>query len=82
MTDSNRDAHVPHGESAHEAANGQGTISHSPHGDTLFFFNDTATTEIYTEDAEEQNPRLGMEDPALIRHPETGEKTPTPDEES
>lgn len=29
---------------------------------------------------EVENERRGMSDPGLIRHPETGEKTPTPDE--
>lgn len=82
MTDSNPDAHVPHGDSPLEAANGGGTVSHPAHGETLDHPILDGSTEQYLEDAEEQNPRLGMEDPALIRHPETGEKTPTPDEES
>lgn len=82
MNASNPDAHVPHGESAHEAANGEGTISHSRHGETLDHPVLDGSTESYVAEAEEQNPRRGMEDPGLIRHPETGEKTPTPNEEA
>ena len=81
MAASHPDAHVPHGDSPSEAANGGGT-AHSAHGDTLDHPILDGSTENYADEAAEQNPRLGMEDPGLIRHPETGEKTPTPDEEA
>lgn len=40
------------------------------------------STEDLGHDGQRQNPRYGMSDPGLIRHPETGEKTPIPDEEA
>ncbi|QBE48804.1 hypothetical protein [Leucobacter triazinivorans] len=40
------------------------------------------STDDLGHDGQRQNPRYGMSDPGLIRHPETGEKTPIPDEEA
>lgn len=36
-------------------------------------------SEYYGAEREARDPRHGQDDPALIRHPETGEKTATPE---
>ncbi|MBK0419165.1 hypothetical protein JD276_08980 [Leucobacter sp. CSA1] len=75
------DIGVPHEATRFQASNGAGTVSGPPPGETQ----DRPILDGSTEDEAErhvENPRRGMENPELIRHPETGEETPTPDEES
>lgn len=72
----------PHEATETEASNGAGTVSKPPEGETLDHPVLDGSTEDYGSEGERQNPRYGMEDPGLIRHPETGEKTPIPDEEA
>ncbi|QIM18362.1 hypothetical protein G7066_06335 [Leucobacter coleopterorum] len=79
MSQPTHDAHAPHGESETEAANGLGTVHHSPRGETLRHPILDGSTEHYDEDVD---PRFGMDNPELIRHTSTGEETPTPNEEA
>lgn len=82
-TTSEPNRHEPHAANEHEASNGAGTVNTPSKGGTLDHPVLDGSTEHYTEDeAVEQNARHGEEDPGLVRHPETGEKTPVPDEES
>lgn len=69
---------TPHPATEHEAPNGAGTASDSPEGETLDRPVLDGATEEYGAQGQRVNPRHGMSDPGLIRHPETGEKTPTP----
>lgn len=69
MTD-NRDAHIPHPATDTEAANGEGTASPPPTGDTLNRPIMDGASEFYGDEAEAVNPRLGMTDPELVRHPD------------
>ena len=74
-------AGVPHEATRFRASNGAGTVSGPPPGETQ----DRPILDGASEgesDRDVQNPRRGMENPELVRHPETGEETPTPDEES
>lgn len=64
-----------------DASNGEGTVVDSPDGETLDHPVLDGSTVDYDEEGEDRNPRYGMEDPGLVRHPETGEKTPTPNED-
>lgn len=70
--------HHRHPATEHEASNGAGTVS-SPKGETLDHPVLDGSTEDYGLEGVEKNPRYGQEDPELVRHPETGEKTPTPE---
>lgn len=72
-------ANVPHHATDTEAPNGEGTAHPQSTGETLNHPILDGATEDYSDGNEELNPRLGMEDPELIRHPETGEHTPTPE---
>lgn len=72
---------TPHPSSDSEASNGEGTVE-SPEGETLNHPILDGSTEDYGSEGREKNPRYGEEDPGLVRHPETGEKTPIPDEEA
>lgn len=67
-----------HADTGTEASNGEGTAE-SAEGNTQDRPILDGSTEDYAELGEEVNPRYGQEDPGLIRHPETGEKTPTPE---
>ena len=71
-----------HQATATEAANGEGTASSPPKGGTQNRPILDGSTVDYGREGRIDNPRYGMHDPGLVRHPETGEKTPTPDEES
>lgn len=62
-----------------EAANGQGTQDTSTSGETLDHPVLDGASEYYGAEREARDPRHGQDDPALIRHPETGEKTATPE---
>ncbi|RGE22067.1 hypothetical protein D1J51_05530 [Leucobacter sp. wl10] len=73
---------MTHDASDTEASNGAGTVHSPPHGGTLDHPILDGSTEDYGAEGAEVNPRYGEEDPALVRHPETGEETPTPDEEA
>lgn len=73
---------VPHPATEHEAPNGAGTTGAMPHGATQDRPLLDGSSEYYVPEGEEKNPRYGEEDPGLVRHPETGHKTPTPNEES
>lgn len=79
---SEREQHEPHDATETEASNGAGTVSEPPEGERLDHPVLDGSTEDYGHEGAQQNPRYGMEDPGLIRHPETGEKTPVPDEEA
>lgn len=69
-------------EAGTEAGDGQGTATSQPEGETLDHPVLDGSREDLGHDGKRQNPRYGMSDPGLIRHPETGEKTPIPDEEA
>ncbi|SJN09204.1 hypothetical protein FM113_05530 [Leucobacter sp. 7(1)] len=71
---------VPHHATRTEAPNGEGTAHPPRDGATQDRPILDGASEYYGDEAEEVNPRLGQEDPALIRHPETGEHTPTPED--
>lgn len=64
----------------HDAGDGQGTVSGPPAGEVQD--RPVLDGSTMSDEAERSvdNPRRGMEDPGLVRHAETGEKTPTPDE--
>ena len=70
----------PHPATDHEASNGAGTVGSFGEGETLDHPVLDGSTEDYGQEGREKNPRYGQENPELIRHPETGEETPTPDE--
>ncbi|WP_053352743.1 hypothetical protein [Leucobacter musarum] len=70
----------PHPANEHEASNGGGTVHDFGSGETLDHPVLDGSTEDYGSEGQEKNPRYGQENPELIRHPETGEETPTPDE--
>ncbi len=76
------DKNEVHEETATEASNGEGTASSPPKGGTQDRPILDGSTVDYGREGRIDNPRYGMEDPGLVRHPETGEKTPTPDEET
>lgn len=70
-----------HAANEHEASNGAGTVSAPPRGETLDHpVLDGSTEHFSVEEAIDKNARFADEDPGLVRHPETGEKTPVPDE--
>lgn len=78
---SESDKHEVHEATETEASNGMGTVGSPPKGGTQDRpLLDGATVD-YGREGQIHNPRYGMEDPELVRHTETGEKTPTPDEE-
>lgn len=70
----------PHEATEHDAGDGQGTVTESPSGETLDHPVLDGSTMSDEAEREVDNPRRGMSDPGLVRHPETGEKTPTPKE--
>ncbi|QAB17005.1 hypothetical protein Leucomu_02915 [Leucobacter muris] len=78
---SEADKNEVHEETATEASNGKGTAASPPKGGTQDRPILDGSTVDYGREAKADNPRYGMDDPGLVRHPETGEKTPTPDEE-
>jgi len=81
MTSSETASHTPHPSNEHEASNGAGTVHTPASGETLDHPVLDGSTEHYDEgEARDKNARFGEEDPGLVRHPETGEKTPVPDE--
>ncbi len=73
---------APHEADRLDAGNGQGTVSGPPDGETQDRPVLDGSTQGDEAERSVENPRKGMEDPGLIRRPETGEKTPIPDEES
>ncbi|PRI12423.1 hypothetical protein [Leucobacter massiliensis] len=73
-TNETHDAHEPHPASQTEASNGEGTVSTPAEGHTLDHPVLDGSTEDYSGEGEEKNPRYGMEDPGLIRDTESGEK--------
>lgn len=75
------DPNAVHEATETEASNGMGTVTHSLRGETLDHPILDGSTEYYGDEGGVQNPRFGEKNPGLIRHPETGEETPTPDEE-
>ncbi|WP_336992646.1 hypothetical protein [Leucobacter sp. VD1] len=79
---SESDKNEVHQATATEAANGEGTASSPPKGGTQNRPILDGSTVDYGREGRIDNPRYGMHDPGLVRHPETREKTPTPDEES
>ncbi|WP_449283471.1 hypothetical protein [Leucobacter sp.] len=79
---SHHEKNEPHEATETEASNGEGTVSSPSEGETLDHPVLDGSTEDLGHDGKQQNPRYGMSDPGLIRHPETGEKTPIPDEEA
>ncbi|WP_053382960.1 hypothetical protein [Leucobacter celer] len=79
---SDREKNEPHEATETEAGNGEGTVSALPEGETQDRPVLDGSTDHLGHDGKQQNPRYGMSDPGLIRHPETGEKTPIPDEEA
>lgn len=87
-----KDQYLPHHANAKEAPNGEGTVSpHSILGErdasghrhrpeaTLDHPIMDGSTEDYSPEGRELNPRFGKDDQGLIRHAETGETTPTPE---
>lgn len=76
------DQHEVHEATQFEASNGEGTLRRKPQGTRLNHPVLDGSTEYYGEAGREANPRFAQEDPGLVRHPETGEKTPVPDETS
>lgn len=74
------DGHTPHTASDSEASNGMGTLHGALRGESLKHPVLDGSTEYYADD--DVDPRYGMDNPELIRHPSTGEETPTPDEEA
>ncbi len=69
-----------HGSSDRQASNGAGTVRTPSKGETLNHPVLDGSTENYGEEGQEKNPRYGEDDPALIRHPETGEEEAPTDE--
>jgi hypothetical protein len=82
MTSSDFDSHQTHHATDTEASNGEGTVDTPTEGETLDHPVLDGSTEYYGNEEGESDPRSGMSDPALIRHPETGEKSPTPEDYS
>jgi len=81
MTSTEMQSHHPHPANEHEASNGAGTVHTPLTGKTLDHpILDGSTEHPSVEESREKNARFGEEDPGLVRHPETGEKTPVPDE--
>lgn len=79
---SENEEHDVHEATETEAQNGHGTASAPTGGETQNRPILDGSTVDYGRAGSGVNPRYGEEDPGLVRHPETGEKTPTPDEES
>lgn len=73
-------SNVPHHATRTEAPNGEGTAHPPRDGATQDRPILDGASEYYGDEAEEENPRLGQEDPALTRQPETGEHAPTSEE--
>lgn len=69
---------TPHKGDKHDAGTGQGTVSQSPEGETLERPVLDGSTEGKESEREVDNPWRGLEDPALIRHPDKGEKSENP----
>lgn len=72
---------APHEATRYESSDGRGTISKLPSGDTQDRAVLDGASESTAAEKDVDNPRRGMSDPGLVRHPETGEKTPTPNED-
>lgn len=81
MTKSNSSGDQIHSANENQASNGEGTAGSSGEGETLDHPVLDGSTEDYGSEGHAKNPRYGMDDPGLIRHFETGEKTPTPEDE-
>ena len=71
----------PHKADRIDAGTGQGTVSKHPEGETQDRPVLDGSTESAAAEASTDNPRRGMVDPGLIRHPERGKHDPEFDEE-
>lgn len=60
------------------ASDGEGTVNTPLDGETLDHPVLDGSSEDYGQEGADQNPHHGMDDPALIRKPETGKKTQAP----
>lgn len=79
MSQSLKTLHTPHEATTTEAAIGFGTVHHSPRGLTLQHPILDGSTEHYP--GEHLDPRFGMINPELVRHPRSGKVVRTPFEE-
>lgn len=68
----------PHHADDTHASDGAGTVNTPLGGETLDHPILDGATEYYGQEEEGEDPRYGEEDPALIRHPETGKKSKSP----
>ena len=69
----------PHKATETDAGTGQGTVEELPHGEHQDRPVLDGSTESPEADASTDDPRRGMSDPGLIRHPERGKRNPEND---